>query len=145
MPSLVQLGMYSAINTYYTTTNGFYVIQFLSDAYTLQNNKTIDGQVISTGELVVKAQYLCSMQGNTNWYWRQQPLQHTIIFPTRTILHPRLEFIIIIYVQDIPKELCGRSKEKKSMQKHPIIVNGADYDYIMDEIERHEKLILKKM
>ena len=47
MASLVQLGMYGAINTDDTTTNGFYVIQFLSDAYTLQSNTTIDRQVIS--------------------------------------------------------------------------------------------------
>ena len=62
MASLVQSGMYGAINTDDTTTNGFYVIQFLSDSYTLQNNTTFYGQVISAGELVVKAQYLCSMQ-----------------------------------------------------------------------------------
>ena len=40
---------------------GLYVIKFISEAYTLQNNTTIDGKVISAGELVVKAQYLCSM------------------------------------------------------------------------------------
>ena len=66
--------MYGAINTDETTTNGFYAFQFLSYAYTLQNNTTIDGQVIYSGELFVKAQYLCSMQENTNWYWKQQPL-----------------------------------------------------------------------
>ena len=49
MTSLVQLGMYGAINTDDNTKNGFYVIQFLSDAYTLQNNTTIYGQVISSG------------------------------------------------------------------------------------------------
>ena len=79
--------MYGAINTYDTTTNGFYVIQFLSEAYTLQNKTNIYGQVISAGELVVKAQYLCSIPENTNWYCKQQPLQQTIIVPTRTILH----------------------------------------------------------
>ena len=112
MDSLVQLGMYGSINTYDATTNVFCVIQFLSDAYTLQNNTTIGGQFISSGdgELVAKAQYLCSMQENTNWYWKQQPLQQTIIFPTRTILHPSLEVIIIRYVQDTPKKLFGRSK-----------------------------------
>ena len=36
MASIFQLGIYGAINTYYTTTNGLYVIQFLSDAYKLQ-------------------------------------------------------------------------------------------------------------
>ena len=62
MAPLVQLGMHGAINKYYTTTNGLYIIQFLSYSYTLQNNITIDGKVIFPGELVVKAQYICSMQ-----------------------------------------------------------------------------------
>ena len=62
MASLVKSGMYDAITTYYTTTNGFYVIKFLSESYTIQNNTTTDGQVISTDKLVFKAQYLCFMQ-----------------------------------------------------------------------------------
>ena len=103
MDLLVQSGMYGAINTYDTTTNLFYIIQFLSEAYTLQNNTIINEQFISTGELVVKAKHIFSVQENTNWYWKQQPLQHTIIVPTRTILHPRIDVITIIYVQDIPK------------------------------------------
>ena len=80
------------------------------------------------------------MQENTNWYWNQQPLQHTTIPPTRTILHPRLEVIIIIYVQYIPKKLCIRNEAKKAIQRHPIIVTDDDYDYIMDEVECCEKI-----
>ena len=75
------------------------------------------------------------MQENTNWYWKQQPLHQTILVPTRTILHPSLEVIIIRCVEDTPKKLCGRRKAKKSIQRHPIIVTDADYDYIIDEIE----------
>ena len=74
MASLVQSSKYGDINTYDTPTNGLYVIKLLSEANTLQNITTIDGQVISAGELVIKAQYLCSMQENTNWYWKQRPL-----------------------------------------------------------------------
>ena len=132
MASLVKLDMYGAINTDDNKTNELYVIKFVSDAYTLQSNTTIDGQVISVGELVVKAKYLCSMQENTNWYWKQKPLQQTIIFPTRTIIHPRLEVIIIRYVQEIPKKLLSRNEEKNAIQRHPIIVTDADYDYILD-------------
>ena len=33
-----------------------------------KNSTTIDGQVISSGKLVFKAQYLCSKQENSNWY-----------------------------------------------------------------------------
>ena len=43
MASLVQSDMYVAIETDDTTTNGLYVIQFISEAYMLQNNTTIYG------------------------------------------------------------------------------------------------------
>ena len=58
MASLFQSGMYGSINRDDTTKNGFYVIKFLSEAYTLKNNTTIYGQVISAGELFFKEQYL---------------------------------------------------------------------------------------
>ena len=38
MASLVQSGMHGAIKTDDRTTNGFYVIQFISEAYRIQNN-----------------------------------------------------------------------------------------------------------
>ena len=85
------------------------------------------------------------MQENTNWHWKKQPLQQTIIPPTRTILHPRLEVIIIRYVQGTPKKYFGRSEAKKAIQRHPTILADADYDYIMCEIERRKKLSLKGM
>ena len=47
--SLVQSGNYGVINTSEITTNLFYVFQFISEAYTLQNDTHIDGQVISVG------------------------------------------------------------------------------------------------
>ena len=131
--------MYGAIKIYETTINGFYIVQFLSGEYTLQNNTTIDGQVISVGELVFKAQYICSMQENTNWCWKEQPLHQTIMFPTRTILHSRVDVITIRYVQHTPKNICNISQEIKSIQRHPIIMTDAGYDYILDEIERREK------
>ena len=55
MALLVKSVKYGVINTYYTKTNGFYVIKFILEACTLQNNTKIDGQIISSGELVVKA------------------------------------------------------------------------------------------
>ena len=90
---LVESVKYGAINTTHTTTNVFYVIIFTSEAYTLQNKKTIDGQLITAGALVVKAQYICSVQLDTNWYWNQQPKQHVITVPARTILIHNLELM----------------------------------------------------
>ena len=66
MVSLVESGTYGSINTKDTSKNEFYVIMFTSWAYTLQYNTKIDGKIITAGELVVKAQYICSMQIDTN-------------------------------------------------------------------------------
>ena len=90
MASLVESGKYGAIITTDSSSNGFYVIMFKSGAYTLHENTTIDGKIITAGELVVKAQYLCYIQIDTNWYWNQQPKHNLITVPARTILHPQL-------------------------------------------------------
>ena len=66
MASLFEAGKYCAMNTTERTTNGFYVIMFTSEEYAFKDNTKIDGQIITAGELVVKAQYLCSMQVDTN-------------------------------------------------------------------------------
>ena len=90
MASLVESCKYGAINTTDTLTNGYYVIIFKTGAYTLQENTKIDGKIITAGELVVNAKYLCSMQVDTNWYWNQQSKHHVIKVPIRTIINPQL-------------------------------------------------------
>ena len=75
---------------------------FTSGANTLQDNTTIDGQIINAGELVVKAQYICSMQVDTNWYWNQHTQQNVITVSKRTILHPRQEVNAVTYFHGLP-------------------------------------------
>ena len=48
------------------------------------------------------------MQDNNNFYWKQQPLQPNIMNPTRKIVHPSINVVGIIYVQDIHKNVCNR-------------------------------------
>ena len=73
MALLVESVKYGTINTTHTRTNEFYIIVFTSESYRLQDNTTIDGQIITSGELVVKAQHIFSMQVDTNWYCNQHP------------------------------------------------------------------------
>ena len=58
MDSLGQSGKYGTINTTDTSTMGYYVIKFVSEAYTLQEDTTYNRQIFSAGQLLVKAQYL---------------------------------------------------------------------------------------
>ena len=86
---------------------------FTSEAYTLQDNTTIDGQIINAGGLVVKAQYFCSMQVDTNWYWNKQPKQHVITVPTRTIPHTQLESNAVTHFNAITTSVFTRTQAKK--------------------------------
>ena len=89
---------------------------FTSEVHKIKYNTTIDEQIITAGQLVVKALYLCSVKVDTNWYWNQHPQQHVIPVPTRTILHPRPEVIAVTYFHDIPKSVCNRTQEKNPYQ-----------------------------
>ena len=139
MASLVESGKYGTINTNDTTTYGFYGIMFSSEAYTLQDNTTIDGKIITASELVLKVQYLCSVQVDTNWYLGQHPQRHIIKVPTRTILHPLLEVNTITDIHDIHKIVCNGTQEK-AISIHPICLTDSDYDCILEEILRRDKI-----
>ena len=116
MASLFGSETFGCINTTGKITNVFYVIRFTSETYTLQDNTTIDGNIITAGELVVKSQYIVYIQLDTNFYWYQHPKHHVIILTTRTIIHPRLEFNAITDIHGIPKGVCNSTKAKKPYQ-----------------------------
>ena len=139
MNSLVQSGKYGAIKTTGTATNMFYVIVFTSEVYKLQDNTTIEGQIITAGELVFKAQYLCSMQERTNWFCYQHSQHQVITVPTRTILHPKLNVTVVTDIHYTPKSVCNMTQEK-SISRHPICLNDSDYDYISEEINFRDKI-----
>ena len=75
-----------------------------------------DGQIITAGELVVKAKYLCYTKIDTNWYWSHQPKHHVITVTTRSILHPQLEVNAKTDFHEIPTSLCSRTQAKKPYQ-----------------------------
>ena len=106
----------------------------------LQDNTTIDGKIITARELVVKSQYLSSMKFDTNWYWDPHPQHHFITVPKCTILHPWLEVDEIIDLHDIPKSVCNRTQAKNFISRNPIWLTDSDYDYILEEIDRLDKI-----
>ena len=80
------------------------------------------------------------MQVDTNWYWNQQPNNHVITVPTRTILHPKLEVIAITDFHAIPAGICSRTQAKKAISRQPICLTDDDYDYILEEIEQRDQI-----
>ena len=92
------------------------------------------------GVLVVKAQYICSLKIETNWCCNQQPKHHVITVTTRTILHTQLEVNVITDFHAIPRSVCSRTQAKKAISRQPICLTDADYDYILEELGRQDKI-----
>ena len=97
MATLAKTGKYGAINKIDTTRMGYYVIKFISEAYTLHKETDCKVKINSSGELVVKDQYMNYMQDNKDGYWEQSQQQDNII-PTRTVLHPCLHIMTVTEV-----------------------------------------------
>ena len=80
------------------------------------------------------------MQIYNTWYLNQQPKHPVITVPTRTILHPQLEVNAITDFHAIPTSVCSRTQAKKSISRQTIYFTDADYDYILEEIGRQDKI-----
>ena len=52
MSFIIMEGKYGAIDADYSSYHGYYIINFSSSPYNLQEDLNIDGQVISSGEMV---------------------------------------------------------------------------------------------
>ena len=70
MALLVQSDKYGSMNTTYSTTMGYYVINCFSEAYTLQEDTTCYGQIGTSGELVSIAHYIRCMQEKKKCCWK---------------------------------------------------------------------------
>ena len=62
MALLFRSGNYGSMKTTYTSTMGYYVINFVLDTYTLQYDTTNDVKISSSIQLFFKAQNLSCMQ-----------------------------------------------------------------------------------
>ena len=80
------------------------------------------------------------MQVDTNWYWNKQPKHHVITVPTRTIIHPQLEVNAVTYFHAIPTSVCTRTQAKKFISRQLICLTDSEYDYILEEIGRRDKI-----
>ena len=57
MSLIIMEGHYGDIDSEDYTCNGYYIIKFSSCLYTLQADLSIDGQVISSGEIICEGNY----------------------------------------------------------------------------------------
>ena len=71
---------YSTIYDDYSTWHGYYIIIFSSSPYTLQADFNIEGQVISSGEIVCEVTYYFPINTNSNYYVTPKKSNNKIVY-----------------------------------------------------------------
>ena len=135
MDALVETGKYVTNIKTYTTTMGYYVIKFLSESYTDQEDTTCDGKISTYGELIAKSQSMYCIKDNTKCYWGKSQQQKNIIVPTRTIVYTCLDVMTLTEAKQIHMNLCNRNQVCKALQICPICITDTYHDFILGEIK----------
>ena len=100
-------GKYGAIDNDDYSCHGYYIIKFSSSPYTLQAELIIDGQVISSGEMVYEQNYFFPININSQYYVLQRTQSINTIFYLRTIINGNIN--IICYDPKDVVSMCLRS------------------------------------
>ena len=140
MSSLVKAGHYGAMNCNDPQVGNYYIIKFLSDPYTLQNEITVDGQILKDGELVADACYLTQIRQGSNWYVEAEEEQQLVTVSMRTVVHPQLNTEVVKDAAKIPQSLCSRTQARQLVMRNPIVLTEEDHDFIMDENVHWDKI-----
>ena len=68
MSLIIMKGKYGAIDVDNYSCHGYYIIKFSSSTYTLQLDLSIDGQFISSSEMVCEGNYFFPINNNSQYY-----------------------------------------------------------------------------
>ena len=71
--------------------DGYYIVNFTSDPYTLQEDVSLDGIIIAIVAQAFNACYLSHLR--QGWKWYAKPLDsktHPVVGEKRTAVHPQL-------------------------------------------------------
>ena len=84
---------YGAIDTDDSSCHGYCIIKFSSSPYTLQSDLNIDGQVISSGEMVCEGKYFFPININSQCYVLQRTKSINTIISLRKIINGNVNII----------------------------------------------------
>ena len=60
--------------------------------------------------------------------------------PTYTIIHPQLEINAVTDFHSIPTSVYTSTQAKNAISRQPVCLTDSEYDYILEEIGRQDKI-----
>jgi hypothetical protein len=130
---MMRIGEVGAVGTTDAATMGYYMVKWLSEPYTLQEETVGMASLLGTGKMVTKAVYFNRVKRAPYWYTLSG--EHTIV-EVRHVLRTGLHLHPISVANKLPVA-CNRME---ATRQKALKVTHLDHDAIMDEASRRDWL-----
>ena len=131
--------MYGAVRTDDESTDGYYILQWTSEPYTLQEDKEMRGYppniTACAGEILCDAVFLTSVPNAKYWYIPMITGDGDVTVRLKQVLLPN---ITMMKIDQIP--LPKRCKKKEAKKLGAIRMSNDKIDELIEEIHRRDKL-----
>ena len=132
MSLIVMEGKYGAIDTDNSSFHDYYIIKFSSSSYTLQADLIIDGQVISSVEIVCEGSYFFPISINSHYYVLQKTKSINKIVFLRTIINGNVNVICMEW-KDVVTQCLRSISQNDYNTLSPLHIPMKEHGIIMDE------------
>ncbi len=131
MSLMVCKGKVGAIGTADDAATGYYVVKWLSEPYTLQEDTDGMSGMIGAGTMVVDALYFNQVERAPHWYIQSK---ETTVAEVRYVLLTGLHLLPISETNKLPTA-CNR---REAAQKKAVKVTLLDHEVIMEEVGKRD-------
>jgi hypothetical protein len=133
MSLMVREGDIGVVGTDDEAAMGYYLIRWLSEPYTLQEDTEGMSGIIDAGATVIDGLYYSRVQRAPYWY---TPSETTTVFQVRHVLQTGLELQAISRTNKLP-QTCNTAV---ATRQKAVMSTRLDHDGIMEEAMRHDVL-----
>ncbi len=137
MSPMMREGQVGAVGLSDEAAMGYYLVKWLSEPYTLQDDTEGMSGMIPTGSMVVDELYFNRVQRSPHWY---TPSGDTRVMRVKYVLQTGLQLQPISTSNALPNA-CARVK---AMRKKATKVSTLDHEAIMEEATKHDRLEYKE-
>jgi hypothetical protein len=134
MSLMMREGRIGAVGTTDKKAMGYYLIKWLSEPYTLQEDTEGMSGMIPIGSMVVDGLYFNRLQKAPLW---NTPSGDTTVVEVKYVLQTGLQLQPISTTNALPKNAFARVE---AMRKKAIKVSPLDHEAIMEKATKHDRL-----
>ena len=139
MSLVIMEGNYGSIDADDSSLYGYYIIKFSSSPYNLQADLVIDGQVISSSEILCEVTYLFPININYHHYALQKTKSINRIVYLRKIINDNVN-VICYYFKDFVLPYLRSISQNDYNTLPPLRIPIEDNDNITDENNQRETI-----